>query len=121
MERRLELLASSAKVISQRVNLFERVVVTKSGGSPTQIGAAIAAQNVGALFAPIWGWTADRSLAYRAIFFNGFMLVGAGFLGLAVMHGIGAWPISPFLVGLGTGAANTVACLFFVEFTPESE
>ena len=72
MERRLELLASSAKVISQRVNLFERVVVTKSGGSPTQIGAAIAAQNVGALFAPIWGWTADRSLAYRAIFFNGF-------------------------------------------------
>ena len=97
------------------------LVVTKSGGSPTQIGAAIAAQNVGALFAPIWGWAADRSLAYRAIFFNGFMLVGAGFLGLAVMHGIGAWLISPFLVGLGTGAANTVACLFVVEFTPESE
>src|SRR5258708_35467107 len=37
------------------------------------------------------------------------------------MHGIGAWLISPFLVGLGTGAANTVACLFVVEFTPESE
>lgn len=30
MERRLELLASSAKVISQRVNLFERVLIPKT-------------------------------------------------------------------------------------------
>src|SRR5260370_23848495 len=43
------------------------LVVTNSGGSSTQLGAAIAALNVGALFAPIWGWAADRSLAYRAI------------------------------------------------------
>ena len=97
------------------------LVVTKSGGSSTQIGAAIAAQNVGALFAPIWGWAADRSLAYRAIFFSGFMLIAAGFLGLAVMHGLGTWLVSPFLIGFGTGASNTVACLFVVEFTPENE
>jgi len=97
------------------------LVVTNSGGSPTQIGATIAAQNVGVLFAPIWGWAADRSLAYRAIFFSGFILIGAGFLGLSVMHGIDAWLTSAFLVGFGTGASNTVACLFVVEFTPESE
>ena len=97
------------------------LVVTNSGGSPTQLGAAIAAQNLGVLFAPIWGWAADRSLAYRAIFFTGFMLIGVGFLGFSVMHGIGAWLISAFLVGFGTGASNTVACLFVVEFTPESE
>ena len=97
------------------------LVVTNSGGSSTQIGAAIGAQNLGALFAPIWGWAADRSLAYRAIFFSGFMLIGAGFLGLAVMHGFGAWLISAFLVGFGTGASNTVASLFVVEFTPASE
>jgi V/A-type H+-transporting ATPase subunit D len=30
MERRLELLASSAKVVSQRVNLFERVLIPKT-------------------------------------------------------------------------------------------
>ena len=30
MERRLELLASSAKIISQRVNLFERVLIPKT-------------------------------------------------------------------------------------------
>jgi MFS family permease len=97
------------------------LVVTNSGGSSTQIGAAIAALNVGALFAPIWGWAADRSLAYRAIFLNGFLLIAAGFLGFTVMHGFGAWLISAYLVGFGTGASNTVASLFVVEFTPESE
>jgi len=97
------------------------LVVTNSGGSSTQLGIAIAALNVGALFAPIWGWAADRSLAYRAIFFSGFMLIAAGFLGFTVMHGFGAWLVSAFLVGFGTGASNTVASLFVVEFTPESE
>jgi MFS transporter, DHA1 family, tetracycline resistance protein len=97
------------------------LVVTNSGGSSTQLGAAIAALNVGALFAPIWGWAADRSLAYRAIFLSGFMLIAAGFLGFTVMHGFGGWLISAFLVGFGTGASNTVASLFVVEFTPESE
>jgi MFS transporter, DHA1 family, tetracycline resistance protein len=97
------------------------LVVTNSGGSSTQLGVAIAALNVGALFAPIWGWAADRSLAYRAIFLSGFLLIAAGFLGFTVMHGFGAWLISAYLVGLGTGASNTVASLFVVEFTPESE
>jgi fucose permease len=70
---------------------------------------------------PFWGWAADRSQAYRAIFFSGFILIAAGFLGFTVMHGFGAWLVSAFLVGFGTGASNTVACLFVVEFTPESE
>jgi MFS family permease len=62
------------------------LVVTNSGGSSTQLGVAIAALNVGALFAPVWGWAADRSLADRAIFFTGFMLIAAGFLGFTVMR-----------------------------------
>jgi MFS family permease len=60
-------------------------------------------------------------LAYRAIFLNGFMLIAAGFLGFTVMHGFAGWLISAYLVGFGTGASNTVASLFVVEFTPESE
>jgi MFS family permease len=97
------------------------LVVTNSGGSSTELGAAIASLNIGALLAPFWGWAADRSLAYRAIFFSGFMLIAAGFLGFTVMHGFGAWLVSAFLVGFGIGASNTVASLFVVEFTPESE
>ena len=97
------------------------LVVTSSGGTATHIGAAIAAQNVGALFAPLWGWIADRSRAYRGIFFGGFVLLAFGFLGFTLGHGMSAWLLSAFLVGFGTGASNTVACLFVVEFTAKSE
>jgi DHA1 family tetracycline resistance protein-like MFS transporter len=97
------------------------LVVTRSGGTATQVGAAIAAQNVGALFAPLWGWIADRSRAYRGIFFAGFVLIAFGFLGFTLVHDISAWLLSGFLVGFGTGASNTVACLFIVEFTAKSE
>jgi DHA1 family tetracycline resistance protein-like MFS transporter len=97
------------------------LVVTGSGRTASQIGAVIAAQNVGALFAPLWGWIADRLRAYRAIFFSGFALLAFGFLGFTLVHGMGAWLLSAFLVGFGTGASNTVASLFVVEFTAKSE
>src|ERR1700684_3236048 len=91
------------------------------GGSATQIGATIAAQNVGALFAPFWGWLSDRFKDYRPIFFGGFLLIGAGFLGFALTENASIGLLSAFLIGFGTGASNTVACLFVVEFTPASE
>jgi MFS transporter, DHA1 family, tetracycline resistance protein len=97
------------------------LVVTRSGGTASHVGAAIAAQNVGALFAPLWGWSADRTHAYRGIFFGGFVLIAFGFLGFTLVHDLGAWLLSAFLVGFGTGASNTVACLFVVEFTAKSE
>jgi hypothetical protein len=64
------------------------------------------------------GWVADRSLAYRTIFFSGFILIAAGFLGLAIVHGFGAWLVRHFWSASAPGASNTVACLFVVEFTP---
>lgn len=97
------------------------LVVTTSGGSATEIGTTIAAQNIGALFAPLWGIIVDRTRAYRAVFFTGFILIGFGFLGLSILHGVCAWIGSAFLLGLGTGASNTVASLFVVEFTPKEE
>jgi MFS family permease len=97
------------------------LVVTTSGGSATEIGTTIAAQNIGALFAPFWGTVADRTRAYRVVFFLGFILIGLGFLGLSVLHGLSAWVACAFLLGFGTGASNTVATLFVVEFTPKEE
>jgi V/A-type H+-transporting ATPase subunit D len=41
MERRLELLASSAKVVSQRVNLFERVLIPKTEANIQRIRVAL--------------------------------------------------------------------------------
>lgn len=97
------------------------LVVTGGGGSSTEIGTAIAAQNIGALMAPFWGGLADRSKAYRSIFFGGFLLIGLGFLAFTVLRGAGAWLAGAFLIGFGTAASNTVASLFVVEFTPAAE
>src|SRR5215469_4619357 len=47
------------------------LVIEREGGSATAIGAAVAAQNIGAVSAPIWGELADRGKAYRVIFFSG--------------------------------------------------
>jgi MFS transporter, DHA1 family, tetracycline resistance protein len=108
-------LASGSAVI-----LIPLAVVSR-GGSATQIGAAIAAQNVGALFAPFWGWASDRFKDYRPIFFGGFLLIAAGFLSFALLKDAKILLVGALLIGLGTGAANTVACLFVVEFTPAKE
>ena len=72
-------LASGSAVILIPLAVFSR------GGSVTQTGAAIAAQNVGALFAPFWGWASDRFKDYRPIFFGGFLLIGAGFVSFALI------------------------------------
>jgi MFS family permease len=97
------------------------LVITAGGGSATVIGSTIAAQNIGALFAPFWGATADRTRAYRTVFFLGFILIALGFAGLSGLRGLGAWSCCAFLIGFGTGASNTVAGLFVVEFAPKAE
>jgi DHA1 family tetracycline resistance protein-like MFS transporter len=108
-------LASGSAVILIPLSVIGR------GGSATQVGAAIAALNVGALFAPFWGWLSDRFKDYRPIFFGGFLLIGAGFLSFALIGTASICLVGAFLIGFGTGASNTVACLFVVEFTPASE
>jgi MFS family permease len=97
------------------------MVVIGDGGNATEIGTAIAAQNIGALFAPVWGAVADKTKYYRFIFFTGFILIGLGFLDLSALTGLAAWTGGAFLIGFGTGASNTVAALFVVEFTPRTE
>jgi DHA1 family tetracycline resistance protein-like MFS transporter len=108
-------LASGAAVILIPLMVVER------GGTPIQIGVAIAAQNCGAFSAPLWGWICDRSKAYRFVFFGGFLLIAAGFTGFALIDSRVIWIIGSFLIGFGTAASNTVASLFIVEFTPEKE
>jgi MFS family permease len=97
------------------------LVIVGAGGNALQIGTAIAVQNLGVLFAPLWGAVADRTRTYRTVFFTGFALIGLGFLGFTVLRGLAAWLASAFLIGFGTGASNTVASLFVVEFTPKDE
>ena len=49
MEQRLELLASSAKVVSQRVNLFERVLIPKTEANIQRIRVALSDSERGSI------------------------------------------------------------------------
>jgi MFS family permease len=73
------------------------------GGSATQIGAAIAALNVGALFAPFSGWLSDRFKDYRPIFFGGFLLIGAGFLAFALTKNASTCLLAPISLDSAPG------------------
>ena len=99
-------------VLSGAAAILIPLAIANAGGSATQIGAAIAALNVGALFARFWGWISDRSKSYRSIFFSGFLLIADGFVSFALFKSPGFWLFGAFLIGFGTGASNTVASLF---------
>jgi MFS family permease len=47
--------------------------------------------------------------------------MSVGFLGFSLVSGVVVWVGSAYLIGFGTGASNTVANLFVVEFSPRSE
>jgi len=95
--------------------------VARDGGTSAQIGLVVAMINIGVLASPLWGLIAERQHAHRVVFFCGFALAGAGFLGFALGDGVIVWMICAFLIGLGVGAANTMAGLFVVAFTPQKE
>jgi MFS family permease len=101
--------------------LLVPVEISRAGGSASLIGLSVAAQNLGALSAPAWGALADHAKAYRPIFFCGFFLIAVGLALFAGLHGFAPWIGASFLLGLGSGASNTVASLFIVEFTPRPE
>jgi MFS family permease len=95
--------------------------VARGGGTPGQIGLVVAMMNVGVLASPFWGMLAERLRLHLVVFFAGFLLAGLGFLGFALGVGEAVWIVCALLIGLGIGAANTVAGLFVVAFMPPEE
>ncbi len=85
------------------------------------VAYVIGAYNAGLLLSPAWGLLAERSQDYRPIFLGGFAGAAVGLAGLS-------WPLAPpflmlaaLIVGIGTGAASTVASLFVLDFAPRDE
>jgi MFS family permease len=107
--------------VSGFVPLLVPLEISRTGGSASLIGLSVAVQNLGALSAPAWGSLADHAKAYRPVFFCGFLLIAAGLAIFTWLGGSGAWIGASFLIGLGSGASNTVASLFVVEFNPRPE
>ncbi len=77
--------------------------------------------NLGLLTSPLWGLLAERSKAYRLLFFAGFVVVGIASASLPLLGDTGAWCAVAFAIGAGSAGAATVASLFVVDFAPSAE
>ena len=85
------------------------------------VAYVIGAYNAGLLLSPAWGLLAERSKNYRPIFLGGFAGAAAGLVGLSVPLAAPLWMLAALIVGIGTGAASTVASLFVLDFAPRDE
>ena len=94
------------------------LVIASAGHRPFRIGAVIACQNGGIVLAPLWGWLAERLRALKATFIGSFALIGVSFASFAFGQSLADLLVSGFLLGLGTGACNTMVILLVTNSAP---
>lgn len=79
------------------------------------------AYECGLLAAPVFGRLAERHHLYRPVFFGAFVLLAIAFAAFPFAASLGGWFMAALAIGLGTGAAATVATLFVLNFTTKAE
>ncbi|MDW8402981.1 MFS transporter [Chloroflexus sp.] len=84
-------------------------------GSAADVGIVMAALNVSGLFAPLWGWLADRYRLHRLLLIAGLGLAALGIALFAFVANTLLWAMLALVLNLGVIAAATVANLFIVE------
>lgn len=97
------------------------LLVVDAGHRPFRVGSIVAAQNWGVLLAPVWGWYTDRFQTYRTTLVIGLLCLGSGFATFGMARSLPALFGASFVIGLGTGACNTVASLLIMDSNPVEE
>ena len=97
------------------------LVVIDAGHRPFRVGAVVAFQNWGIVLSPLWGWAGDRFAARRAIFLGALATLSTALLGLAFGRSLSSLLACGFLLGVGTGACNTLAVLLVIKTTSPHE
>lgn len=69
----------------------------------------------------MFGYVAEHRSFYRPVFFGSFIVLAKAFGTFPLGASLTLWLPAAVLIGLATGAADTVATLFVVNFTPKSE
>ncbi len=96
-------------------------IVVNNAGNAAKAGTVIAFFYIGQMLAPLIGNITDRLGVYRTSYLAGYVLLGLG-LGLFPFTSlVWFWMALAFLQGVGSGATNTVAAMFIVEFRPKAE
>lgn len=87
----------------------------------SEAGIIVAMFYFAQMLSPVFGWLADNFNWHRKIYVASYFLVGIGIGFFPLIQDMSFWFIMSFLLGLGIGAANTVAEMFIVEFQPKRE
>jgi MFS family permease len=97
------------------------LMVADISGERGPVAYVAGAYDVGLLAAPLFGKLAEWRNLYRPVFLGAFLVLGLAFVAFPFGAGVLAWFLLALLIGVGTGAAGTVATLFIVNFTAKTE
>jgi MFS family permease len=96
-------------------------IVVNDAGNAAKAGTVIAFFYIGQMLAPIIGNITDRLGLHKFSYLAGYVLLAIG-LGLFPFTSLlWFWMALAFIQGVGSGATNTVAAMFIVEFKPKDE
>lgn len=96
-------------------------IVVNNSGDAAKAGTVIAFFYIGQMLAPVIGSITDRLGLHRLSYLGGYVLLSLG-LGLFPFTSVlWFWMALAFVQGVGSGATNTVAAMFIVEFKPKDE
>ncbi len=97
------------------------LMILSISGNIAYVGWVMGCYNLGLLSSPLSGSLADKKHMHRSIFFGGFIILIIGMSLLPLCRSVFAFILTAFVIGAGTAAVATVASLFIVEFSPQSE
>ena len=96
-------------------------IVVNSSGNAAKAGSVVAFFYIGQLLSPLMGTITDRTGLHRLVYLSGYVLLGLGLGFFPFAHSVWFWMLMAFVQGVGSGASNTVAAMFIVEYQPKPE
>lgn len=96
-------------------------IVVNASGNAARVGMVVAFFYIGQLLSPLIGTIADRTGLHRLIYLSGYLLLALGLGFFPFVHSVSFWMALAFIQGVGSGASNTVAAMFVVEYHPKPE
>ncbi|MEJ2695377.1 MAG: MFS transporter [Candidatus Sulfobium sp.] len=96
-------------------------IVVNAAGNAARVGTVVAFFYLGQLLSPLVGAFTDRTGLHRLVYLAGYVLLGAGLGFFPFTGSVWFWMALAFLQGVGSGASNTVAAMFVVEYHPKPE
>ena len=93
--------------------LPQRVILEE--GNPAHVGLVMSFVGLGGLTSAAWAEVANRFRCHRALFSGGLLAVALALVGFPIASDEVAWVALALVVGVASGAVNTMANLFVVE------